>query len=167
MAQRIHHGLCCPFIRYPITNYDIDLLAQEMVALFDNEEDKRAISLLFNWFMQLWKNDKISREDYDKLDKVYREAEEVKTMLEATIVTYKQKLYDEGIEKGRVTQARGYIRGLVQYCYQLTGRQLEQVLDDIKWIDSIDELNELINTCLDGKPFDAFRSLLDEMLDDV
>ncbi|MEM7537675.1 MAG: hypothetical protein AAF639_36230 [Chloroflexota bacterium] len=157
-----------------------------MMALFEKEEDKRAISLLFNWFMQLWKNDKISREDYDKLDKVYREAEEVKTMLEVTIKTYKQRLYDEGhadgiergiergIEKGiqqerqrRLDEQRTILVGLLNYCYSLPSQQMEIVKDDLQLIETIKELKALINTCLDRKPFDAFRSLLDEMLDRV
>ncbi|MEM7530831.1 MAG: hypothetical protein AAF639_01540, partial [Chloroflexota bacterium] len=111
----------------------------------------------------------------DKLDKVHRDAEEVKTMLETSIKNYKQKLIEQGVEQGieqgreegRVTQARGYLPGLLNHFYTLSEKQHEQVLEDIKWIDSIDELNDLINICLDGKPFEAFRSLLDEMLDDV
>ncbi|MEM7531240.1 MAG: Rpn family recombination-promoting nuclease/putative transposase [Chloroflexota bacterium] len=36
------------------TNFDIDLLKDEMLALYQREPDKTAISILLNWFRQLW-----------------------------------------------------------------------------------------------------------------
>ncbi|MEM7539783.1 MAG: Rpn family recombination-promoting nuclease/putative transposase [Chloroflexota bacterium] len=154
------------------TNYDIDLLVQEMLGLFEHEEDKRAISLLFNWFMQLWKNDKISREDYDKLDEVYRSAEEVKTMLEATIVTYKQKLVNQGIEQGRIEgreegrlmERRSMLVGTAGYIYKLSDDHKATLKEELNAIDSIEPLIELTNMCLDRTPFDEFRDRLNEML---
>ena len=151
------------------TNYDIDLLAQEMMALFEHEDDKHAVSLLFNWFMQLWKNDKISQEDFDTLDEVYRSAEEVKTMLETTIINYKQRLYEEGreegIEQGRLIERRSMVVGTAGYIYKLSDQRKAILKEELTMIDSMDELIELNNMCLDRKPFDKFRERLHEVLD--
>ncbi|NJR52840.1 MAG: Rpn family recombination-promoting nuclease/putative transposase [Leptolyngbyaceae cyanobacterium CSU_1_3] len=66
-------------------HYDIDLLAQELVNLYQREQDKPAVSLLLNWFRQLAEHGRVSPEDYAQLDYVYRSEEEVRTMLAATL----------------------------------------------------------------------------------
>jgi len=54
------------------SHYDIDLLIEELLALFDNESDKEAVSLFLNWFKQLAEHGRIDRSDYKSLEKVYQ-----------------------------------------------------------------------------------------------
>jgi len=54
------------------SHYDIDLLVEELLALFDNESDKEAVSLFLNWFKQLAEHGRIDRSDYKSLEKVYQ-----------------------------------------------------------------------------------------------
>jgi len=57
-------------------HYDIALLEQELLNLYERESDKQAVSLFLNWFRQLALYGKVSPEDYEKLDTVYRTKEE-------------------------------------------------------------------------------------------
>lgn len=83
------------------TRYDQEALLDEFVALFDREEDKRAASLLANWFRHMAIHQRISRDDYKELEEAYRSSEEVRTMLITALEEYGQKFYDKGLEEGR------------------------------------------------------------------
>lgn len=80
---------------------DQETLLEEFVSLFEREEDKRAASLLANWFRHMAIHQRISREDYRQLEAVYRSSEEVKTMLVTAMEEYGQKFYDKGLLEGR------------------------------------------------------------------
>ena len=64
----------------PEAYYDLELLKQEFFAIFKAEEDRQAISLFLNWFAQLANYGRIESADYDELEQVYQNAEEVKSM---------------------------------------------------------------------------------------
>ena len=49
-------------------HYDIKLLETELLNLYEQEEDKQAVSLFLNWFRQLALYGKVLPEDYGKLD---------------------------------------------------------------------------------------------------
>lgn len=79
--------------------YDLELIKTEMLNLFDNEEDKQAVSIFLNWFRILSKNGKIEPEDYSEMENLYKNKGEVSSMLVTTINNEKQKLINIGIEK--------------------------------------------------------------------
>jgi hypothetical protein len=75
----------CSFLFLAEGHYDIALLEQELLNLYDREADKQAVSFFLNWFRQLVWYGKISSDDYGQLDYIYRTKEEVQTMLAATL----------------------------------------------------------------------------------
>ena len=50
---------------------DVILVKTELLALFDQQEDKQAISILLNWFKQLSLRGKKSGDDYQELEHIY------------------------------------------------------------------------------------------------
>lgn len=82
--------------------YDLELIKTEMLNLFDNEEDKQAVSIFLNWFRILSKNGKIKPEDYSEMENLYKNKGEVSSMLVTTINNEKQKLINIGIEKNQI-----------------------------------------------------------------
>jgi hypothetical protein len=92
--------------------YDIALLEQELLNLYEQESDKQAVSLFLNWFRQLALYGKVSPEDYEKLDTVYRTKEEVQTMLVATLEQERKKIYQQGKDVGLTEgEAAGLAKG--------------------------------------------------------
>lgn len=83
------------------TRLEQERLLVEMVALFEREEDKRAASLLVNWFRHMAMHKRVAREDYKQLEDAYRSAEEVQTMLVTMIEEDRQAFFEEGREEGR------------------------------------------------------------------
>ncbi len=81
-------------------HYDIELLKEELVAVFQKEEDKQAVSLFLNWFKQLSEHQRIGTEDYDQLEQVYKNTEEVNAMLITALKKEREHLYNTGVEKG-------------------------------------------------------------------
>jgi predicted transposase/invertase (TIGR01784 family) len=75
---------------------DMDLLIEQFVRVFEQSEDKRAISTFFNWFKQLAFHKRLNSTDFVLLADAYRSAEEVQDMLQQTF----EKWYQEGLEKG-------------------------------------------------------------------
>jgi predicted transposase/invertase (TIGR01784 family) len=81
-------------------HYDIELLKQELLAVFQTEADKQAVSLFLNWFKQLSEHQRIDTEDYAQLEQVYRNVEEVKAMLITALEKEREELYEEGRQEG-------------------------------------------------------------------
>ena len=82
------------------TRLEQERLLAEMVALFDREEDKNAVSLLVNWFRHMAIHKRVDVKDYKQLEDAYRSSEEVKTMLVTMIEEDRQSFFEKGIEKG-------------------------------------------------------------------
>jgi len=80
--------------------YDLEQMLAELVALFDREEDKRAVSLLINWFRQMAVHKRIRQEDFALLEEAYRSSEEIQTMLVKTLEQHEQAVYEKGLAKG-------------------------------------------------------------------
>ena len=80
------------------SHYNLELLERELLAVFDREADKQAVSLLINWFKQMAVHRRIKPKDYEKMETLYKTHEEVKSML----VTALEKERKELIEKGRI-----------------------------------------------------------------
>jgi predicted transposase/invertase (TIGR01784 family) len=83
-----------------VATYDIELLKQELLTLFDQETDKRAISWLINWFKQLVVHGRRDQMDYQELEKVYASKAEVTTMLEQAIEQQRQTWVAAGLQQG-------------------------------------------------------------------
>jgi predicted transposase/invertase (TIGR01784 family) len=133
------------------SRYDIDLLLEQLLALFERAEDKHAISLFLNWFRQLAVHGRIGQEDYGALEEVYRSTEEVKSMLLSALAREKERFYQEGLEQGReegLEQGRKeiilamYARGFdLAAIADITGLPVEEIEKSIarSTIDGADE----------------------------
>ncbi len=86
-------------------HYDIDVLARELLRLFDKSRDKKAVSLLLNWFKQMTLHGKFDETAYYKLEKTYHNPKEV-NMLITAIKREKKQLYNRGLKKGKMEIAR-------------------------------------------------------------
>jgi len=62
-------------------HYDLELLKQQFLDLFDRETDEKAISLFLNWFYQLVRYGRQGIKDYKELEKIYKNKEEVREVL--------------------------------------------------------------------------------------
>ncbi|MCV6636484.1 Rpn family recombination-promoting nuclease/putative transposase [Candidatus Albibeggiatoa sp. nov. NOAA] len=82
-------------------HYDIELLKQELITVFNKAEDKKAISILLNWFEQLVIHGRHAQADYDVLNHVYQNQSEVKQMLLTAIQKEHDILRNQGIQQGK------------------------------------------------------------------
>jgi predicted transposase/invertase (TIGR01784 family) len=105
-------------------HYDIELLQQELLTLFDQETDKRAISLLINWFKQLVVHGRRDQIDYQELEKVYASKVEVTTMLEQAIERQRQTWIAQGLQQGL---DQGLQQGLEQGLQRGINQQKQEI----------------------------------------
>ncbi|MGH7494462.1 MAG: Rpn family recombination-promoting nuclease/putative transposase [bacterium] len=115
-------------------HYDIALVIREFLAVFQKQEDKTAISLLLNWFVQLYHHGRIPVEDYDKLERTYSSLQEVRNMLTSSIQKEKEEIFEKGRREGKLEDkletaqkmiAMGFEIGLI---LELTGLSQEEIL---------------------------------------
>ncbi|MCB0187995.1 MAG: Rpn family recombination-promoting nuclease/putative transposase, partial [Caldilineaceae bacterium] len=82
-------------------HYNLSLLEELLLALYDEEPDREAISLFLNWLKQLALYGRIDEETYGSLAEVIRSKEEVKSMFLTAIAREKAQIRQEGREEGR------------------------------------------------------------------
>ncbi|MFN8494034.1 MAG: hypothetical protein U0350_40930 [Caldilineaceae bacterium] len=140
-------------------HYDINLLEQELLNLYEQEEDKQAVSLFLNWFRQLALHGKVAPEDYEKLDYVYRTKEEVQTMLVTTLEEERKKIYQQGksagLTEGMETQRRTLLQ-LLRWRFQTSDEEQTKVAQQLAKINSLQELAELSEIFLQVTTLDEF-----------
>ncbi len=81
--------------------YDLPLLVERLLELFDHETDKQALSLFLNWFRQLAARGYIPQSDYTQLEQEYRTKEEVTSMLVKALEREREEILHRGIETGK------------------------------------------------------------------
>jgi len=94
------------------SHYDIDLLEQELIKLFQHETDKQAVSLFLNWFKQLAVHDRIEERDYSTLHQLYANTQEV-NMLVTSIREERKRLYESGLDDGKLEAERNLAKNLL------------------------------------------------------
>lgn len=134
-------------------NYDITLLERELLNLYDHEDDKQAVSLFLNWFRQLALYGKVSPEDYEKLDRVYRTKEEVQSMLVTALEQEKKKIYNQGKTEGKaegkaegIEAQRRMLCHFIHWRFQTSEAEqthLEQQLGQVNDLQKLSELSEI------------------------
>ena len=132
-------------------HYDIDLLAQELVNLYQREQDKPAVSLLLNWFRQLAEHGKVPPEDYAQLDYVYRSEEEVRTMLAATLEQERKNIYARGEAAGLalgMQAQRQTILQLLQFRFTPAEGEQKRFAAQLEQIQTLEQLSQLTNGLL-------------------
>ncbi|MCC6790008.1 MAG: Rpn family recombination-promoting nuclease/putative transposase [Hyphomonadaceae bacterium] len=144
-------------------HYDIALLEQELLNLYEQESDKQAVSLFLNWFRQLALYGKVSPDDYATLDTVYRTKEEVQTMLVATLEQERQKIYRKGQAEG---EASGLAKGVeaqrqtllqfIHWRFQTSEEEQKQVTEQLAQINDLQQLTQLSELFLQAATLDEF-----------
>lgn len=174
-------------------HYDINLLEIELLNLYDQEEDKQAVSLFLNWFRQLALYGKVAPADYEQLDYVYRTKEEVQTMLVTTLEQERKKIYQQGeaagiakgeaaglakgeaagiakgeaagLAKGRIETQQQMIRQLLQFRFERTETEQHQLFQQVASIVDLQQLEALANLLLNKRAgFEDFVELLKQYL---
>ncbi len=117
--------------------YDPKELEERLISLFEKEEDKRGISLLLNWFFNLREHGRISPGDYDKLERVYKDKEEVKEMLITALKKEKQAFYEEGLHAKSIKVAERMLRKGqdIDFICEITELSRDEVLQIKKRLD--------------------------------
>ncbi len=111
------------------SHYDVDALKEELLSLFENEEDKQAVSLFLNWFKQLSAHGKIDPDDYKYLENAYKSKEEVTNMLITALEREKKKTFKKGklegkLEDARIMLSKGMEKSLIS---EITGLSIEEI----------------------------------------
>lgn len=142
-------------------HYDIALLEQELLNLYEQESDKQAVSLFLNWFRQLALYGKVSPDDYATLDTVYRTKEEVQTMLVATLEQERQKIYRKGeasgLAKGLEAQRRTLLQ-LTRWRFHASDEEQTKVERQLAQINNLQQLTELTEIFLQVATLDEFTN---------
>jgi predicted transposase/invertase (TIGR01784 family) len=118
--------------------YDIELLKEQFLTIFDKESDKEAISLFLNWFKQLSEHGKIERVDYKSLEKIYTKNEEVQAMLIKALEKERKQLVQKGKIEGKV---EGKLEGKIEERREIAKKMLMEGLE-IVFITKITGLTE-------------------------
>ena len=159
------------------SHYDIELLIEAFVRLFNQEEDKRAVSLLVNWFYQLVVHGRVAEQDYEALAQEYHTAQEVRTMLIEALAKEKEQSRQQGIEWGfeqGIEQGveQGVEQGIEQgrVAMQITLEQLlksrfetlpEEASTKLARC-TLGQLQKLVNPALDAPDLEAFLAFIPE-----
>ena len=107
------------------SHYDLDLLEVELLNLFSSEVDKQAVSLFLNWFRQLALHGWIESGDYQSLEFIYRNEQEVKTMLITALEREKQRIFQDGLLEGK---QEGRIEGKIEAAKEMLAKGMEITL---------------------------------------
>ena len=107
------------------SHYDLDLLEVELLNLFSSEVDKQAVSLFLNWFRQLALHGRIESGDYQSLEFIYRNEQEVKTMLITALEREKQRIFQDGLLEGK---QEGRIEGKIEDAKEMLAKGMEITL---------------------------------------
>lgn len=79
-------------------HYDLPLLVEQLLALFEQEDDKQALSLFLNWFRQLAARGYIPPQDFAQIEEEYRTKEEVTSMLIKALEREREAIRQQAVE---------------------------------------------------------------------
>ncbi len=97
------------------SHYDLDVLEVELLNLFSTERDRQAVSLFLNWFRQLAFHGRLDSDDYESLESIYQNEEEVKTMLVTALEKERERFFQNGLREGKQEGLReGKQEGLLE-----------------------------------------------------
>ena len=93
------------------SHYDLEVLEAELLNVFSSEGDRKAVSLFLNWFKQLAFHGRLESEDYQSLEYIYQNEEEVKTMLVTALERERERFFQNGLREG---EQKGKQEGLLE-----------------------------------------------------
>ncbi|MEZ4867399.1 MAG: Rpn family recombination-promoting nuclease/putative transposase [Caldilineaceae bacterium] len=81
-------------------HYDLPLLMERLLTLYDTEPDRQAIKLFINWFRQLAAHGRLDESDFAQIEEQDLTREEVKSMLVKALEREREMIYDSGKQEG-------------------------------------------------------------------
>jgi len=81
-------------------HYDIHLLYEPIIRLFEDQPDRQAVQAFLNWFRQLTIHGYRPAVDYQTVEQEVRTIDEVKHMLMTAIERDREALLAQGLEQG-------------------------------------------------------------------
>ena len=81
-------------------HYDLPLLLDKLLNLYETEPDRQAIKLFINWFRQLASHSRLSERDFAEIEEQDLTREEVKSMLVKALERERALIFDRGKQEG-------------------------------------------------------------------
>ena len=111
------------------SHYDLDVLEVELLNLFSSEGDRQAVSLFLNWFRQLAFHGRLESGDYQSLESIYRNEEEVKTMLVTALERERERIFQNGLLEGKQEgRIEGKQEGRIETAKAMLAKGMEMTL---------------------------------------
>lgn len=79
-------------------HYDLPMPVEQLLVIFEQEDDKQALSLFLNWFRQLAARGYIPPQDFAQIEQEYRTKEEVTSMLIKALEREREAIRQQAIE---------------------------------------------------------------------
>ncbi len=81
-------------------HYDLPLLLEKLLSLYDTEPDRQALMLFINWFRQLAAHGRLHSADFAQIEEQDLTREEVKSMLIKALERERELIFDSGKKEG-------------------------------------------------------------------
>jgi len=82
-------------------HYDLPLLMEKLLNLYDTESDRQAVMLFVNWFRQLAAYGRMGSADFAAIEEQYLTREEVKSMLVKALEREREMIFNSGKKEGK------------------------------------------------------------------
>ncbi|MBV7328740.1 Rpn family recombination-promoting nuclease/putative transposase [Chloroflexi bacterium TSY] len=154
-------------------HYNVELLEEVLLTLYDKEADREAVYLFLNWFKQLALHGRVDEEEYGSLAQVIRDKEEVQSMLLTAIEREKEKVraksraegHREGHREGIDLRNRQIVHAMHERNYDIaviadvTGLAIHVIKDILVQDNKVDPVHEVTaaeerDTDLDDSPIE-------------
>lgn len=81
-------------------HYDLPLILEKLLTLYDTEPDRQALLLFINWFRQLAAHGRLKNADFAQIEEQDLTREEVKSMLVKALERERELIFDSGKKEG-------------------------------------------------------------------
>ena len=100
-------------------HYDVNLIIERLLTLYE-AGDHKAVSLLANWYRQMYLNKRVPAADYALLEQQYRSKEEIHSMIVEAIQKEEEQIRTEGKLEGKLEQQRLTAQRMIAANYDLS-----------------------------------------------
>ena len=99
-------------------HYNVNLIIERLLTLYE-AGDHKAVSLLANWYRQMYLNKRVPPADYALLEQQYRSKEEIDSMIVESILEEEEQLRTKSKIEGKIEQQRLTAQRMVAGNYAL------------------------------------------------
>jgi predicted transposase/invertase (TIGR01784 family) len=94
-------------------HYDLPLLLEKLLTLYETEPDRQALMLFINWFRQLAAHGRLKSADFAQIEEQDLTREEVKSMLIKALERERELIFDSGKQEGIQERNRQIAQAMV------------------------------------------------------